>query len=280
MNRYKGLLMFAAVIAIAAASFFFGRHVGERRLEKTDRRSVGTAEKVPDPEKSVLAIVIDDVGYSRKNFEAIKRTGIPLTLAVLPGHRYSVEASEFAALNGLDVILHLPMEPVSRNWAREKHTLMSGMSEDETEDMLAASLSSTPGTSGVSNHMGSKVTADEKTVNALMRSLKKRELFFLDSLTTPHSICESAAGHYGVPYLRRDVFIDNRPEKDYISGQLMKAGEMALEKGRAIAIGHDRENTIAALKEIAPELKKRGIRFVTLKEMVFDLRRADRPEIR
>ena len=268
------------MFALAAASFYFGRYVGGRSSEKPDRIFVDTAEKAPDPEKPALAIVIDDVGYSMKNFEAIKGTGMPLTLAVLPGHRYSAEACEFAVSNGLDVILHLPMEPLSKNWAREEHTLMSGMGADETEDILAASLLSTPGVSGVSNHMGSKATADEKTVRVLMRSLKKRNLFFLDSLTTSHSICERAADHYSVPYLRRDVFIDNDPERAYISGQLMKSGEMALKKGRAIAIGHDRENTIAALKEVAPELKKKGIRFVTLKEMVSDLKRTDRPEFR
>jgi polysaccharide deacetylase 2 family uncharacterized protein YibQ len=72
----------------------------------------------------------------------------------------------------------------------------------------------------------------------------------------------------GVPYISRDIFIDNKREEEYIRQQLEKAEKRAFSKGSVVAIGHDSSATIDVLRKVIPGMKKRGIRFVKLSEVV------------
>ena len=266
MGKYKVLIAALFLFSFMIAAFFLGKSVGSK-MTGSPVLPLDVEPKAVVSREVLLAVVLDDVGYSGKNFGGIRELDVPLTLAVLPNLKYSRQACEFARENGLDVILHLPMEPEAETWAREKDTVISGMSPEEVEEILCSSLKSVPGAVGVSNHMGSRATGDKEAVMSLMMSLKKRGLFFLDSKTTAFSVCEKEADYYGVPYLKRDVFLDNKTDTAYVLGKMTEAGDVALKKGAAIAIGHDRENTVKAIKAILPELKKKGIRFATLGEI-------------
>lgn len=272
MDIKKIILVAVGVLILATAAFFAGRMSGERKESVPDRAIIEKKQVVSPvavtPEKEAfLAVVLDDFGYSIKNFSKIQDLGIPLTLAVLPGLRYSREACEMGIAKNLEIILHLPMEPEAKTWAREKNTVMAGMGEVEVAAILDESLGSLKGVSGVSNHMGSKATGDKKAALALMSSLKEKDLFFLDSYTTARSVCQESAGVYNVRYFKRDIFIDNDLNKNSIKSRLMEAADIALRKGSAIAIGHDKTETLDALREVAPDLKNKGIRFVTLTKL-------------
>ena len=77
-----------------------------------------------------------------------------------------------------------------------------------------------------------------------------------------------AAQKAGISFAGRDIFIDNRLDREYIREQLKKAEKIAHENGEAVAIGHDRVLTVQVLKEAVPEMKKNGIRFIFLSEIV------------
>jgi uncharacterized protein len=266
LSKKKTFIFAAIFLAVFAAAFLLGMNIGGRKISVTDS-GPGFVRSVSIKDFPMLALVIDDVGYSGKNFEAIKELGIPVTLAVLPGLIYSERACEMAGENRLGLILHLPMEPKTGKWAREESTVMAGMSGDDVEAILDTALGSVVTASGVSNHMGSKATEDEKAVGSLMKALKKRDLFFLDSFTTPFSVCARVAGAHGVRYLKRDIFIDNIAQESSIREMLNEAGNAAIRRGWAIAIGHDREKTIEAIKREIPALLAKGIRFVTLEKI-------------
>jgi uncharacterized protein len=262
--KYRLLPLAVFLSAVMAAGFFLGKSAGMKDLVTAERKESEASPGIIPSDTALLALVIDDLGYTRKNFKGLEKLGVPLTLAVLPGLRFSDSACELARLNGLEVILHLPMEPRAETWAREKNTVMAGMESEEVEAILNEALGSVKGASGVSNHMGSRATGDRKAVTALMDSLKKRGLFFLDSASTSDSVCDEVAAHYGVPYFKRDVFLDNDVEYDYIIGKIREAGNIALARGRAIAIGHDKETTIKAIEGALPWLEEKGIRLCTL----------------
>ena len=270
MDKYKILLAAVFLSALMVGAFFLGKNVGVRGKADTQDRSFDLVPEAAVNDEALLAIVIDDAGYSRENFNKIEELGVPLTLAVLPGLQYSGEVCELARANKLDIILHLPMEPKAETWAREKNTVLSGMDSKEVDAILTEALLSVQGATGVSNHMGSRATGDEKAIKSLMSSLGRRGLFFLDSVTTSSSVCEKVAKLYNVTYLSRDVFLDNETDDVYIAGKIMESADIALAKGEAIAIGHDREMTIKAIKESLPELKKKGIRLVVLGEIMVD----------
>ncbi|MFH1877344.1 MAG: divergent polysaccharide deacetylase family protein [Candidatus Omnitrophota bacterium] len=217
-----------------------------------------------------IAIVLDDFGYSRKNLELLKKTEIPLTLAVLPNLAHSKYVCDFAEENGMEVILHLPMEPEKNTLSLEKDTLKGDMSSTTVRKIFTDAVTSVDNIKGVNNHMGSKATQNINLMKCIFGEMKKSNLFFLDSYTTDKSVCEKAALETGIPYLKRDIFIDNEADKVYINNRIRRLGDLSIARGMAVGIGHDRTLTIEALVEAVPEIRARGIRFVELSELMKD----------
>ncbi|MBU1853032.1 MAG: divergent polysaccharide deacetylase family protein [Candidatus Omnitrophica bacterium] len=96
----------------------------------------------------------------------------------------------------------------------------------------------------------------------------------MDSLTTTDSVCLDIARDIGVKYTRRDIFLDITDQTDfknfesYIKQQIRKLARIALEKGSAVGIGHNKKITIEAIKDSVPKLEEEGIEIVPLKELV------------
>lgn len=215
-----------------------------------------------------VAIVIDDFGYNKNNLEALFAINKPVTLSILPDLRYSRQIAGLARSRGYEAILHLPLEAKAKEVKEEADTIRSGMSEKEITERLDKEILSVPGSSGVSNHMGSKSTEDKELMSVIFRQLKKRGLYFFDSLTSEKSVCREAARTVGIRYARRDMFLDNVGDVDSVEKQLLGLRKLAFKRGRAIAICHDRKNTMAALAKAMPGMERDGIEFVSLSEMV------------
>ena len=75
--------------------------------------------------------------------------------------------------------------------------------------------------------MGSRFTASAPDMTEVMTALKRRGLMFLDSQTVSDSVGGQVAEAAGVPFVRRDVFIDNVPEAEKIRAQLAKLERLA-----------------------------------------------------
>jgi polysaccharide deacetylase 2 family uncharacterized protein YibQ len=74
-------------------------------------------------------------------------------------------------------------------------------------------------------------------------------LFVLDSVTHPASVLYEEAYAAGIPAVRRDIFLDDKPEKAAVLAHLHEATRRALSGRQVIAIGHPRADTLAALRE-------------------------------
>lgn len=217
--------------------------------------------------KGKIAIVLDDWGYRKQNLQLLASIKSPLTLAVLPHLPYSKYIAQQYRAMGYEIILHLPMQPFEKN-NLEKNTIMAGMDEQAIAKIITGALSSITTASGVSNHMGSMVTADTKTMGIVLKELKKHKLYFLDSYVSAKSVARELAGQSGVLSARRDIFLDNNQDAAYIRSQLIKLKNKARPNRAAIGIGHDRILTITVLKEMMPELEKEGYRFVFVSDAV------------
>lgn len=218
-------------------------------------------------ERFRIAIVLDDFGYNKKNFSTLEGLDVPVTLAVLPNTPYSKTVCMFAKNNGLEVILHLPLQPESENVPVEKNTINDAMDENTVRRVISEALDSVPFAKGVSNHMGSKATRDNRLMEIVFDELKNRGLFFLDSYTAKDSVCSDIAAEKGVPYIRRDIFIDNQKDETYIREQLEKLVKMRKTEGSAVGIGHDRSVTIKVLAEELQEISQDEIVFVGLSDL-------------
>jgi len=99
-------------------------------------------------------------------------------------------------------------------------------------------------------------------MEVVLKEIKKRGLFFLDSKTSANSVGYSIAKSMGIRTAERTIFIDNDKTEKAIRAQLMKAVQMARSNGEAVAIGHPYEETVAALRNAASVLKNENVELV------------------
>ncbi len=214
-----------------------------------------------------IAIVLDDWGYSMKQASTLAAIRQPLTVAILPGLPYSVQVADVARKNGHEVILHLPMEAMDPNASSEKEVIRVGMSPAQVLANLDQALATVPGARGVNNHQGSRATSDLSVMRVVLKDLKRRGYFYLDSYVTNQSVCRQAARENGIRFARRDVFLDNADPPAAIREQLMLLAQTAARRGTAVGIGHDRPGTLKVLREAIPALKKAGFTLVPVSEL-------------
>ncbi len=237
------------------------------RVAAIKEKAKAVPEAIKRYKEPKIAIVLDDFGYNMNNTERLFSIKEPVTLSILPDLPYSTRVANLARENGRETILHLPLESHRPEAREEADTIRSGMSEKEVKSRLAAAIASIPGLKGVSNHQGSKSTEDRILMTVILTYLKEKGLFFLDSLTSDKSVCRDVAGVAGVRFARRDIFLDNSNQPADIEKQVLAMKKLALKKGRVVAIGHDRKNTIEVLARMMPELSGDGIKFVPLSEL-------------
>ena len=105
-------------------------------------------------------------------------------------------------------------------------------------------------------------------MRALMRSLRERGLFYVDSRTTPATVGPEQAEREGVPWTARDIFLDDDDDPQSIAAQFRAAMERALRRGTAVIIGHPRPNTLAVLQEWILRARSEGFEFVTVDRLL------------
>ena len=219
-----------------------------------------------------LAIVIDDFGSDRNGVKEMMAIDRHLTFAVMPFLPYSQSDANEALEKGFEIIVHLPMEPVRGkvSWLGPK-PILSTSSDSEVTQITSEAFLDVPGAVGANIHMGSKISTDERIMSDVLDIIKEKDVYFLDSKTSAKSIVKEIAEKKGVRVYERDVFLDGQTSKEHVKEQLQKAGEIALKKGTAIAIGHvgieGGKVTAQAIKEMLPEFDAKNIQLVFVSEL-------------
>lgn len=214
-----------------------------------------------------LAFIIDDWGYQWEAADGFLKLDVPMTYAVLPFEVNTAKHAQMAAEAGFEVILHLPMEP-SGDANPGRGAILTSLSSEEIRSLVQQALAAVPQAKGVNNHMGSRATEDFRVMRDVMEVLYSRGLFFVDSHTSPRTVAPAVARELRIPFAQNQVFIDNRADVEYVKQRIWLAAEMAEAGGSAVAIGHVKSATLAALQEAIPELRRRGIELVTVSELL------------
>ncbi|NIP32098.1 MAG: hypothetical protein GTO02_22120 [Candidatus Dadabacteria bacterium] len=212
--------------------------------------------------KPKVVIIIDDVGLDRKIVDKIVNINKPLNIAILPYLPYSEYAARKAHKKGMDVLLHLPMEPKESSGYSASDAgegvLRVGYSKEEVVNKLNQNLSAIPYLNGVNNHMGSKFTENKELMEIVLKKIKAENLYFIDSLTSNRSHGFPLAKKLGVKADKRDIFLDNSSkDKNYVKSQLNKLVRIAERDGVAIGICHPYIQTVDMLEEYLPVLEKK-----------------------
>ncbi len=234
-----------------------------QRLEFVPR---GVAEALPVPAQPVAALVIDDVAYDFAPLDHFAALGVPLTFAILPRDKNSKALAEKAVQMNFPVILHLPMEPLDLAHNNPGSAgLYLKMTPAQLHQQFEKDVASVPHIQGMNNHMGSAFTENADKMALVLKWVKEKNLFFLDSHTSQHSVVPKVAKAVGVPCLINETFLDNEDSATAIEKQLDLVIQLALKRKRTIAIGHyRRKHLVEALAHKLPEFKARGVTLVTL----------------
>ncbi|MBI5676789.1 MAG: divergent polysaccharide deacetylase family protein [Nitrospirae bacterium] len=254
-------------LLIIAGAFFFHEELGKEGTKGKPPAVINPKkENIPSGKikRPKVAIVIDDMGENKKAALELLDINVRFACAIIPHETHTEWVAGECSRLGHEVIAHIPME------AKSPHKLGKGglytwMTEAEIIDNINDDIKAVPHAAGISNHMGSAFTEDSRAMRAVMTVLKKRGLFFLDSLTTSGSFGNKLAKTAGVKSLRRDVFLDDENSPAYIRAQWETFLKIARKRGTAIALGHPKENTIKFLKEV---LQKNEVEVVPLSELI------------
>jgi uncharacterized protein len=232
----------------------------------SDNGTAGAGSAPPAPR---LAIVVDDFGYDPVRDAEWLDFPERITVSVLPHGPSSKSFAASARTHGFGVILHVPMEPEGAVADRtEPFVLRRGMTPEEIADRFARMAADVPQANGASSHMGSAFTSDLGAMTAFAQALKGKGFFFVDSVTSAGTVGLIAMEQEGVPATRRDIFLDDDGRPEEMRRQWAAAIALAKERGEAVLLCHSRGETRKVLLELLPQLRREGIRAVTVEELL------------
>lgn len=214
--------------------------------------------------KPLVTIVIDDFGLRPKLSARVIALKGPLTLSFLsyaPDVRAQAKSARSA---GHELLLHVPMEPQDPGQDPGPKAMLTQLSPEENLSRLRWALGRFEGYIGINNHMGSRFTRHDLGMTTVMKEARNRGLLYLDSKTVGGTLGKQIAQKFNVPYIARDVFLDNEPTPQEVLVQLKKLEGVARQHGRAVGIAHPRRGTINALEHWLSTLNELGLTLVPL----------------
>ncbi len=236
----------------------------KKTIEEKKEKKKEEPKKSIDNNKPKLAIIIDDVTtkYQVKQIQSIGYTTTMSFMPPTPRHENSAKIAQ----NVPFYMIHFPLEAKYFK-SEEKDTLHTTDSYERIERRVAQIRKWYPNAKYTNNHTGSEFTGNKEAMDKLFKALKKYNFVFVDSRTTSKSVGKQMAQKYEMPYIARNVFLDNEQNIEYIQNQLKKAVNIAKKNGFAIAICHPHPATIKALKQSKPLLE--GLELVYLNQLPF-----------
>jgi polysaccharide deacetylase 2 family uncharacterized protein YibQ len=223
-----------------------------------------------------VAILIDDAGLDRKDTaRAIALPG-PITLSFMTYANELAAQSQAARAAGHELMLHMPMEPLDLAHNNPgPNALLMKLDTAEIQRRLDWDLARFDGYVGVNNHMGSRFTRDKDRMGLVMAALRKRQVFWLDSLSGPGSMGTEEARHAGLDAVERDLFLDDSRSPG-IAYELAAMERIAKARGDVVAIGHPHPVTLAALEKWIATAKERGFSLVPVSTVLLRRQQMER----
>ncbi|MCP4750291.1 MAG: divergent polysaccharide deacetylase family protein [Proteobacteria bacterium] len=242
---------------------------GNNGLENGNAKTEVNGNLISPSDEIRLVVIVDDLGNRMDVFNKLILLDFDITYSVMPQLAYSQETAEIVYRAGREVMLHQPMQP--KEWPKFNPGTGALLLQDDFDTIIGKmekNLQSVPYAVGVNNHMGSAYTQYADGLDTVMKVLNERALFFLDSKTAPGRIAKRSAQRYLVPYLSRDIFLDNNTNEPDTKEQLFKAVRIAKRRGWVIVICHPYPTTYQVLAENLPVLEEQGIKVTRVSDLL------------
>jgi hypothetical protein len=161
------------------------------KTEYRFRLSFATAGAYP-PSNISVAIVVKGFGELRnRDLERWLQKNKKLCYAVLPINRHSRANIQNMVNRGFETLIEIPME----NTAGFQHpnAIMARFRNNEVTSKLDQFFRLLPNASGTISHGGSLVTTDERIMPVILNYIRRRNLYFIDDMSTNTSIAYTEA---------------------------------------------------------------------------------------
>lgn len=218
--------------------------------------------------QSHIAIIIDDIGVSFSRARLFLELNIPITFSILPWLSKSYDLAHEIHGKGHEIMLHQPMQPHNHHLEPGPGALYAGDGKAQITETMEKNIASLPHIVGVNNHMGSKFTECRNEMNDVLTVIRENDLFFVDSLTTNHSIAGEIAQRLHMVTTRRNIFLDNEREESAVLCQLNRLKNHAQKYGYAIGIGHPFPETAGAIGRFLQDLECQDLSFVHVSRVI------------
>lgn len=235
------------------------------RIEVLEITFIRERQRLKITKEKKLSLIIAGLGKEKdalvNEFLALP---IPLGIAILPYKKFSKEIAIEASGLGKDVILHLPMEPAI--YPKEKPgkgTIYVDMKQKEIKKIFSDDLKWVPNACGVANYMGGRATQDKLLMQILLKEIKEKNLFFLDSMTSPNSIGYELAEEMEVPSFRRSSLIIKGTDEE-----IERLKKIAEKEGKSLGIVRPTPSTLQALRKHFSIPETSSIKLVLPSEIV------------
>ncbi|MDY0151600.1 MAG: divergent polysaccharide deacetylase family protein [Candidatus Cloacimonas sp.] len=218
-----------------------------------------------------IAIVVDDFGAIGGDlldgFLAVDKN---VCFAIFPDEKNSVLTMERATAMRRETIIHVPMEPIGYPKINPgKNAIFMQYDEGTIDKLLNHFIKQLPDCKGINNHMGSLATTDEDLMRSVMTTLKKHNMFFLDSRTSNVSVAYSIAQKAHLKAYRNDIFLDSpNISTANLNAKLAQIIDLSATRNNVIAITHcHSKEKLQYLKTFISRLKAAGFTVVPLSQI-------------
>ncbi|MCB5262523.1 MAG: divergent polysaccharide deacetylase family protein [Candidatus Cloacimonetes bacterium] len=222
------------------------------------------SDEMPD-----VVIIIDDFGNSAGQLlDDFGDLPSEYVFAIMPDLAHTKAAADLATRKGHEVIIHVPMEAENSKISPGEKFISKNMEEEQIKAVLDDFIKQLPMAIAANNHMGSATTANLQTMNKVIGHLKKKGLYFIDSVTSSQTAVYTAGVEQGVFTAKRDIFLDvpDVSEKT-LAKKIQDLGKFKGRKEPVIIITHchNREKLVA-LQKFVTQIKAMGINIVPLRD--------------
>jgi uncharacterized protein len=215
-----------------------------------------------------IALIIDDIGFSRARARAFLDMEVPITYAILPRLRLTRELAGEIHQEGREIMLHQPMEPFDGRIDPGPGAVFVKDPPEKITSVLEENMGELAHAAGMNNHMGSRFTSCPEKMAQALPVVRDHGLFFVDSLTSGRSKGYPAACRLHMPAACRNIFIDHQPGERVVRRSLEELLRHARRCGKAIGIGHPRPETAAALRWFLSSIPTGCADFVHMSELL------------
>jgi len=202
--------------------------------------------------------------------ESLRSLGRPVAVAILPGRPHSQAIAREASVQGMEVLLDLPMEPYRYPEVDPgPGAVLMSTREGEIRRLVARHLEALPGVVGVTNHMGSRLTEDRAHMRAILSEVAARRLFLVDGYTSNWSVAYDEARAMGVRAARRHIAVEQGRGEGAERASWSEVTTWTERHGEAIVIVHSRPETLRLLQEYIPRWEATGLKLVLVSELAY-----------